>query len=185
MCRRLGRRIIANFNDDDGIPRPHFGTVTSVGVGRNVFGITYEDGDHEDFVSRLPALLIVRGCLTVCVVLCAAAGQLKACLDNTHSFCAFRTGYETRNAFSLASVKWPSSECPSSSALASRLLNSRRVAVLRIVPIAQCPDLARLTLPANLFRYPIWKLLSSCSSWLQIPPTRNLWSGGGMLTYVT
>ena len=83
VCRRLGRRIIANFDDDAGIPRPHFGTVTSVGVGRSVFGVTYEDGDREDFCESPACLLIVRECLTVCVVLCAALGQLKACVDKT------------------------------------------------------------------------------------------------------
>ena len=30
VCRRLGRRVIVNFDDDNNIPQPHFGIVTSV-----------------------------------------------------------------------------------------------------------------------------------------------------------
>ena len=83
MCRRLGRRIVQNFKGDDGIPRPHFGTVTSVGVGRNVFGITYEDGDQEDYCESPACSADCSGVPHFCVVLCAAAGELKARLDKT------------------------------------------------------------------------------------------------------
>ena len=38
------------------IPQPHFGIVTSVGVGRSIFGITHEDGDKEEF-SESPAVV--------------------------------------------------------------------------------------------------------------------------------
>ena len=55
---------------------------------------------------------------------------------------------------------------------AVKLSPRRRVA--HRAETAQCPDLVRLILPANLFRYPKWKLVSSCFSWLQIPLTRNL-----------